>query len=231
MDLTNVNTSKKEEMARANFSPMGPIAAIPIVEEAIQQPPAIFNDARLLAPHSMPVAPPGWNQLTGPNYWGPQFISTSNPNPIPNYTLTPVYDPQIMPQWGGQPTWDPVLGPPAQPLLQHPHPPMHWFHAPTKAAEPAMPVQPPFHPPSHSIDSHPIPPGDPPYAFRFPAVPFDERFIDHSVSTPTKKVHPQTPKKTPAKRKRQEVEDTPSKKPTRASNRTRTPKKIFEIGQ
>jgi hypothetical protein len=61
-----------------------------------------------------------------------------------------------------------------------------------------------------------------------PSIPFVQRPMDHSVKTPTKKL-PANPTKTSAKRKKKELEDTPSKKSTRASNRTRTPKKMFEI--
>jgi hypothetical protein len=64
-----------------------------------------------------------------------------------------------------------------------------------------------------------------------PSMPFDQRPMDHSIRTPTKKLPAKTPTRTSAKRKNNEVEDTPSKKPTRASNRTRTPKKFFEIDQ
>jgi hypothetical protein len=95
-----------------------------------------------------------------------------------------------------------------------------------------MPVPPTFRPPSKFIDPHPIPPGDPPFTYIYPPVPFDQRPIDPSVTTPTKKSpSKKTPRKTPGKRKREEAEDTPSKKPIRASNRTRTPKKMFEINQ
>jgi hypothetical protein len=120
---------------------------------------------------------------------------------------------------------------PAEQLLQLPANAENGFHDPAGAAGPGMPVAPPFRPPSQVIDPHPIPSGDPPFAFIHPAVPFDQRAIDQSVRTPTKNLLSKTSRKTPGKRTREKAVDTPSKTPTRTSNRTRIPKKMFEIDQ
>ena len=175
--------------------------------------------------------PPAEQPLRHPEQLVHGFHAPPKP-PEPGMLITPPFhppsqfmDPQTMPQWGGHSVWGPTPGPPAEQSLRG-------FHAPPKPPEPRMPSAPPFQPPSHSMDPHPIPTGDPPFAFMYP-IPLDPKPIDQSVRTPTKKKPPpDTPKKTPGKRKRKEAgEDTPFKEPTRASNRTRTPKKRFEIDQ
>ncbi len=98
-----------------------------------------------------------------------------------------------------------------------------------KVMGPGMLAQSLFCPPSQSIDPYPIPSGDPPFAYLHPPALFNQNLVDQPVRTPTKKLPPKTSRKTPGKRKREEAVDTPSKTPTRASNRTRTPKKMFEI--
>ena len=125
--------------------------------------------------------------------------------------------------------------------------PQYAFHSlepqpgmPPATGEPqALPIN---HAPFPSIDPHPVPPGDPPFTTilqrvpttQLPPVAMPFKQDPHTPSkknllkTPAKTTR-QTPTKTPGKRKREEVEDSPSKKPTRVSNRTRTPKKHFEI--
>jgi len=260
--------TKTEHVARASSTiQMDPIPISPVKDNNL---PITNATGCAPVPHSNPVPPPAWNQIPGPNYWHPHFISASNPNQTPHDPPFPfIYNPQLMPQWGGQPGWGPPPVVVADQQLHLGEPPLHGFHGPARGfgpempvhppfyppnhfndpqalppaenrlqilvyppgiMEPGMPVQPPFRPPSQSIDPHPLPSGDPPFAYVFPPVLFDQNLVDQSLRTPTKKLPPpKTPRKTPGKRKREGAEDTPSKKPTRASNRTRTPKKIFEI--
>jgi hypothetical protein len=234
MDQANV---MQVATAKTETTAMVP-SPIPPMEEKSHNPvkplpSAIANERCAPEQHSTSVAPPGWSQLPGPNYCQPYFMSATNSNPMPADPRFPImYNPHFMPQWGGQPGWGPPPVPPAEQLLRIAEHSGHGFHAPTGAAGPEMPVPPTFRPPSKFIDPHPIPTGDPPYTYIYPPVPFDQRPIDPSVTTPTKKSpSKKTPRKTPGKRKRGEAEDTPSKTPTRASNRTRTPKKMFEINQ
>ena len=119
--------------------------------------------------------------------------------------------------------------PPVEQFPQIPGQPVNGFHGPGAAPVLQTPVSQPFCPLSQFNDPHPMPSGEPPFAKFYPCVPLDQFRNDCSVTTPTKKPLPKTPKKTPGKRKREDHEDTPSNKPTRSSNRTRTPKKIFEI--
>jgi len=225
VDQVDVKPVEKAREAVAKVS-----NPIPPLEETshIPVPSAIVNNGCVPEQQSHSVPPPGWSQMPGPNYWHPFFMSATNSNLKPTDLPFPIMYPQFMPQWTGQPGWGPPPVPPSDQPLRSAESAGLGFHAPTTVAGPGMAVTPTFRPPSDFIDPHPIPSGDPP--FTYPQVPFAPRPIDPSVTTPTKKLpSKKTPGKTPGKRKREEAEDTPSKKPTRVSNRTRTPKKMFEI--
>jgi len=228
VDSKGLKPSKTIKEAKAITIQKNPIAIPPIGDNGSNAGPSAFVPDQL----SHPVPPPVWSQMPGPNYWAPHFMSGPNPNSMPTYQQVPLmYDPQLMQQCGVQPGLPlPVILPAGQ-LHQYSEQPVGGFHAPPNAVAPGMPFAAPLHPPNQLIDPHPIPSGDPPFALIYPQIPFDQRPIDHSVRTPTKKLPLKTPKKTPGKRKRKEPEETPSQTPTRASNRTRTPKKFFEIDQ
>jgi len=156
---------------------------------------------------------------------------------------------QYMSQMGnmGQQGWG---APPIPPAQQAFHPPEHHYglQAPGGAMFPSIPLPTPFPPPFPSFDPHPIPPGEPPFSHLFHSFPMDQTsgpvmpkgppittpFKKNLTktpgkTTPSKKNSTKTPVKTPGKRKRQEVEDSPSKTPTRVSSRQRTQTKPFEI--
>jgi hypothetical protein len=223
-----VKPRKMEKEANAITPTKQLIPIPPIGEKGSNAGPSAFVPAQL--PH--PVPPPVWSQMPGPNSWQPHFMSGTIPNSMPAYQQFPlIYDPQLMPQYAGQPGWPHPLVLPAGQPLQYSEQLVNGFHAPPRVVAPEMPVAAPLHPPDQAVDPHPIPSGDPPFAFMYPPIPFEQSPIDQSVRIPTKMQSPKTPKKTPGKRKRKELEDTPSQKPTRASNRTRTPRKLFEIDQ
>ena len=241
VDFKIAKTSKINEVPKASTTPEGPIPMSPIGDHT-QNPSPVVDNVSVPAQHFMPVAPPGWSQFPAPAYWGPQFMPAANPNPLPHYPQYSImYDQQLMPQYEGQPGRTAAPVPAAEHPLQLPEQLMNGFQGPSRAVAMGRPVPPfhplpvplPFHPPCQSVDPHPIPSGDPPFTYLHPSpsIPFVQRPMDHSVKTPTKKLPANTTTKTSAKRKKKEVEDTPSKKPTRASNRTRTPKKMFEVVQ
>lgn len=182
--------------------------------------------------------PPFMPQWGGQPGWVPPIVPVGQqPLQLPEYPVQGFHPPgravglamPIPSPFPPSQVIDPHLYPPADQPLQLPANVVHGFHDPSRPVGPGMPVPPPFSPPSQAIDPHPLPSGEPPFAFMYSPVSLDKKPIDHSVTTPTKKLPPKTPRKTPGKRKREEAEVTPSNKPTRASNRTRTPKKIFEI--
>lgn len=233
VDFKKLQPTKMEEVAkaRASTNQVNPIP-IPLIEETRFEPVPSASNGRAPEQSFTAVPPPGWSQMPQPQFWHPNFMPAPNPQ-MPHYPppFPYAYNPQLTNQLAGHPAWGPPSLPPAEQPVQLPAQQAHGFHPPQTPFEPGILMPPPFHSPSQIIDPHPIPSGDPPFAFMYP-IPLDNRPpINQSVRTPRKKPPSDTPKKTPGKRKRKEAEDTPSKNPTRVSNRTRTPKKIFEIEQ
>ena len=220
--------------------------------------------AAVIAPTAHPAYQPGWPPIPVSNYQsggGPLIPPQPNPHFMP-YPM--MY--HHMPQWGqmGPPGWPsanvtagqaafPFAGPntalpeAGAPASTPPGPPAFQFPGPNNsfpdlaaAIQAGFPLGPPSYaqPPYPPTDSHPIPPGEPPFAQFYHRVPVDPSLPPAvpAVSTPSKKGS-RTPKntparhtaKTPGKRKREVQEESPTKNPTRVSMRTRTPKKHFEM--
>jgi hypothetical protein len=198
----------------------------PQIQNAYEQVPQSQYDPLLLATNdatAMPVAPPPL-QVNHPAYH-PGWAHNAGylpmaANPPPNLGL--LADPrlammfqQALSQWGGPQGWAAQQPPAAQP----PEPHVSGLHHPVAPPAPNIGGPPAFFVPVQQRDPHPIPLGEPPFSI-YQQVGLDQ---PDQAGPSTSAVQ------TPRKRKREAIQETPSKKPTRTSNRTPTPRKFIQI--
>ena len=196
------------------------VRSVPLTDQGLYDPLLFANKGQDFTL----VQDPG---ATGPSSWPHPPLFPTMPLIPPQFHPGAYGDPrynimiqQMMSQIGGLSGWPPVAAP--MQLNQIPEPQLQVFHHPAPPGMPVFNTLPPQQPNYGSMDPHPIPHGEPPFGLVQYSISQDQEWNPGQIITPPM----DSPKKTPRKRKREEVEvkDTPSKQPTRSSNRTKIPR-------
>jgi len=174
---------------------------------------------------TLPLYHPTWAQQP-PLIPMPSFPAPFNPSLMTADPHQSMMFQHLLAQFAESQGWHPI--PPPQQGVHNLERQTHGFHPSGRPLAPGM-IAAPHNFPGVGSQEHLIPPGDPPFSVNYPShMPVPNHALEITITplvcTPTKK--------TPGKRKRennQESQDTPSMKPTRVSNRIRTPRKFIEI--